>query len=198
MASLADLSKKVRNTTHRNAQAFLRIETEVDTGTDGNVDAIEYSFVNVGRFMNASFSSEPVTSSADQDGRESSQLFNITVTLALMQTSNAELSLLEDLANPPLGELGTYANGHTIYFSGSNQVTTADMNNAVDTSTGDLDLATLSDPDGLLFENVLFKPSPDIDLSGEESSIGLEFTGTVETQELSDLDTTQRILVSPE
>jgi hypothetical protein len=198
MASLADLSKKVRNTTHRNAQAFLRIETEVDTGSDGNVDTIEYSYVNVGRFMNASFSSEPVTSSADQDGRESSQLFNITVTLALMQTSNSELSLLEDLANPPLNELGTYSNGHTIYFSGSNQVTTTDMNNAVDTSTGDLDFATLSDPNGLLFENVLFKPSPDIDLSGEESSIGLEFTGTVETQELNDLDTTQTILVSPE
>jgi len=194
MASLSDLSKKVRNTTHRNAQAFLRLE-ENDGGSPAS---IEYSYANVGRFMNASFSSEPVTSSADQDGRESSQLFDITVSLALMQTSNEELSLLDEFAMGPLGTLERYLNGHTIYFSGSNQVTTADMNNAVDTSTGDLNFATLSDPDGLLFENVLLKPSPDIDLSGDESSIGLEFTGTVETQELSDLDTTQHILISPE
>jgi len=194
MASLSDLAKKVRNTTHRNAQAFLRLEQN----DGGSPAAIEYSYANLGRFMNASFSSEPVTSSADQDGRESSQLFNITVSLALMQTSNEELALLDDLAMGPLGTLDRYLNGHTLYFSGSNQVTTSDMNNAVDSSTGDLNFGTLTDPDGLLFENVLLKPSPDIDLSGEESSIGLEFTGTVETQELSDLDSTQRILVSPE
>jgi hypothetical protein len=192
MASLSDLAKKVRNTTHRNAQAFLRLEQDDGAG------AIAYSYANLGRFMNASFSSEPVTSSADQDGRESSQLFNITVSLALMQTSNQELALLDDLAMGPVGSIDSYLNGHTLYFSGSNQVTTSDMNSAVDSTTGDLDLGTLSDPDGLLFENVLLKPSPDIDLSGEESSIGLEFTGTVETQELSDLDSTQRILVSPE
>lgn len=194
MASLTDLAKKVRNTTHRNAQAFLRLEQN----DGGSPAAIEYSYANLGRFMNASFSSEPVTSSADQDGRESSQLFDITVSLALMQTSNQELSLLDDLAMGPLGTLDRYLNGHTLYFSGSNQVTTSQMNSAVDASSGDLDLGTLNDPDGLLFENVLLKPSPDIDLSGEESSIGLEFTGTVETQELSDLDSTQRILVSPE
>jgi hypothetical protein len=198
MASLSDLAKKVRNTTHRNAQAFLRLEQN----DGGSPAAIAYSYTNLGRFMNASFSSEPVTSSADQDGRESSQLFNITVSLALMQTSNQELALLDDLAMGPLGTLDRYLNGHTLYFSGSNQVTTSDMNSAVDSSTGDLTFGTgsgaLDDPDGLLFENVLLKPSPDIDLSGEESSIGLEFTGTVETQELSDLDNTQRILVSPE
>jgi len=194
MASLSDLAKKVRNTTHRNAQAFLRLEQN----DGGSPAAIEYSYANLGRFMNASFSSEPVTSSADQDGRESSQLFDITVSLALMQTSNEELALLDDLAMGPIGTLDRYLNGHTLYFSGSNQVTTSDMNNAVDSSTGDLNFGTLNDPDGLLFENVLLKPSPDIDLSGEESSIGLEFTGTVETQELSDLDSTQRILVSPE
>ena len=194
MASLPDLAKKVRNTTHRNAQAFLRVEEN----DGGDPPSVTYSWNNMGRFMNASFSSEPVTSSADQDGRESSQLFNITVTLALMQTSNTELALMQELAIPDPGELDRYLNGHTLYFSGSNQVTTSDMNNAVDTSTGDLDLGTLSDPNGLLFENVLFKPSPDIDLSGEESSIGIEFTGTVETQELNNLDTTQRILVSPE
>ncbi len=194
MATLSSLGKKVRNTTHRNSQAFLRIEQN----DGGSPAAIEYSYANFGRFMNASFSSEPVTSSADQDGRESSQLFNITVTFALMQTSNEELSLLSELALPDGGTLDRYANGHTIYFSGDNQVTTPNMNNAVDSSTGDLDLDTLSDPNGLLFENVLLKPSPDIDLTGEESSIGLEFTGIVETQELDDLDTTQTITVSPE
>lgn len=193
MASLPDLGKKVRNTRHRNSQAFLRIEE--NDGADPA--SIVYSWANMGRFMNASFSSEPVTSSQDQDGRESSQLFNITVSLALMQTSNVELSLLEELAMPIPGELDRYINGHTIYFSGDNQVTTTDMNDAIDSSSGDTDLATLSDPDGLLFKNVLLKPSPDIDLSGEESSIGLEFTGTLETQELSDLDTTQTIVVSP-
>ena len=198
MASLPDLAKRVRNTTHRNAQAFLRVEEN----DGGSPPSITYSWNNMGRFMNASFSSEPVTSSADQDGRESSQLFNITVTLALMQTSNTELALMQELAIPDPGELDRYLNGHTLYFSGSNQVTTADMNNAIDSSTGETTFGTgsdnLDDPDGLLFKNVLLKPSPDIDLSGEESSIGLEFTGIVETQELTDLDTTQTIVISPE
>lgn len=192
MASLTDLAKKVRNTTHRNAQAFLRTETDNGSG------AIEYNWVNFGRFMNASFSSEPIASSGDQDGRESSQLFDITVSFALMQTSNEELSLLDQLADPDPAGIGAYGNGHTIYFSGSNQVTTSDMNNALDSATGSTDFNTLSDPDGLQFKNVLLKPSPDIDLSGEESSIALEFTGTVETQELGDLDTSQTILISPE
>lgn len=194
MASLSNLAKKVRNTTHRNAQAFLRLE-ENDGGSPAS---IVYSYVNLGRFMNASFTSEPVTSSADQDGRESSQLFDITVSLALMQTSNVELSLLSEFAQPDPGTLDRYLNGHTLYFSGDNQVTTADMNNAIDSSSGALNFSTLSDPDGLLFKNVLLKPSPDIDLAGEESTIGLEFTGTVETSELDDLDTSQTILISPE
>jgi len=192
MASLSDLAKKVRNTTTRNSQAFLRIETDDGAG------AVEYDYVNFGRFMNANFSSEPVTSSADQDGRESSQLFDITVSFALMQTSNTELSLMGQLAMPDTAGIGAYQNGHTMYFSGDNQVTTSEMQSAIDATTGELDLATLSDPDGLLFENILFKPSPDIDLSGGEAMIGLEFTGQVSTRELDDLETTQKILVSPE
>ena len=195
MATLTDLAKKVRNTTHRNAQAFLR--TEVDDGTG----SIEYGVVNMGRFMNASFSSDPVTSSADQDGRESSQLFDITVSLALMQTSNEELSLLSELALPDPGSVGKYINGHSIYFSGDNQVTTPDVQNALDTGTGEIGFGTnageLDDPNGLFFKNVLLKPSPDIDLSGEESSIGIEFTGTIETAELVGLETTQTINISP-
>jgi len=198
MASLSDLAKKVRNTTRRNSQAFLRTEEN-----DGSSPAsIEYGIVNMGRFMNASFSSETVSSSADQDGRESAQLFDITVSLALMQTSNVELSLLSELAMPDPGDLGRYINGHTLYFSGDNQVTTSDVSNALDTSTGEIAFGTgsdeLDDPDGLLFKNVLLKPSPDIDLAGDESSIGIEFTGTVETEELNDLDTTQTLNISPQ
>jgi len=149
----------------------------------------------------SSSSSDSIASSGDQDGRESAQLFDITVSLALMQTSNLELSLLSELAMPDPGELDRYLNGHTLYFSGDNQVTTADVNNALDTATGELSFGTnageLDDPDGLLFKNVLFKPSPDIDLAGDESSIGLEFTGTVETQELEGLENTQTINISP-
>jgi hypothetical protein len=197
MASLTDLAKKVRNTVHRNAQAFLRIE-ENDGGSPAS---IEYSWANLGRFMNASFTSDPVTSSQDQDGRESSQLFDITVSLALMQTSNAELSLLSELAMPSPGSLDRYLNGHTLYFSGDNQVTTSDMNDAIDSSSGETTFGTgsgeLDDPNGILFKNVLLKPSPDIDLAGEESSIGIEFTGTLETAELDNLDTSQTIVVSP-
>ena len=191
MAALSDLAKKVRNTTHRNSQAFLRTETDDGSGS------IEYGITNLGRFMNASFSSDPVTSSADQDGRESSQLFNITVSLALMQTSNYELSLLGQLAMPDPGSLDRYLNGHSLYFSGTNQVTTAAVQAAIDTASGDIDFATLNDPNGIFFKNVLLKPSPEIDLSGDESSIGLEFTGTVETGELSNLETTQTINISP-
>lgn len=194
MANLSGLAKKVRNTTNRNSQAFLRLE-ENDGGSPAS---IVYSWANFGRFMNASFSSEPVTSSQDQDGRESSQLFTITVSFSLMQTSNEELSLVGELATPDTGTLDRYLNGHTVYFSGSNQVTTSDMNNAIDGTTGSTDFATLSDPNGIQFKNVLLKPSPDINLAGEESMIGLEFTGTVETDEISDLDTSQTILVSPE
>lgn len=276
MATLNELAKQVRNTTSRNAQAFLRTEaldkdgtsydiasvvdsntfnissdvtgdsefaageliyvddssadgnntvftvasTDLDGsgGTDITVEetisetspstlgtiyvAKDYVWVNVGRFMNANFSSEPITSSADQDGRESSQLFDITVTLALMQTSNEELSLLDELAMPDTQDYGFYLNGHTMYFSGSNQITTSEVNDATDNATGAITFGTnsgeLDDPDGLQFENILLKPSPDIDLSGEESSIALEFTGIIELGELTDLESTQTILISAE
>lgn len=194
MATLSDLSKKVRNTRHRLSSFFL----QVNTGS--------YEFVNVGRVMNGSFSSEPVTSSADQDGRESSQLFNITVTFALMQTSNEELSLLDELAMP--SDTTNFPNGHRIYVSGG-KLLTSELNSALDGS-GNPDYTVLgddsSDPhdvDGLYFKNVLLKPSPDIDLSGEESSIGLEFNGRLETDALSGFDDNgtvdaNHIVVSPE
>jgi len=194
MATLSDLSKKVRNTRHRLSSFFL----QVNTGS--------YEFVNVGRVMNGSFSSEPVTSSADQDGRESSQLFNITVSFALMQTSNEELSLLDELAMP--SDTTNFPNGHRIYVSGG-KLLTSELNGAL-TGSGDPDYTVLgddsSDPhdvDGLYFKNVLLKPSPDIDLSGDESSIGLEFNGRLETDALSGFDDSSQsdanhIVVSPE
>jgi len=147
-----------------------------------------------------------VNSSADQDGRESSQLFNITVTLALMQTSNAELSLLDELAMP--SDTTHFRNGHRIYVSGG-KLLTSELNSALDGS-GNPDYTVLGDDstdphdvDGMFFKNVLLKPSPDIDLSGEESSIGLEFNGRLETDALSGFDDetqadANHIVVSPE
>ena len=179
MATLSDLAKRVRNTRHRLSTFFLQV---YNSG---------YEFVNMGRVMNGSFSSEPVTSSADQDGRESSQLFNITVSFAMMQTSNEELSLLDELAMP--SDASNFPNGHRIYVSGG-KLLTSELNGALDGS-GNPDYTVLgdtsSDPhdvDGLFFKNVLLKPSPDIDLAGEESSIGIEFTGRLETDALSGFD----------
>ena len=187
--TLSDLGKKVRNTRHRLSTFFLQVHNG------------SYEFVNMGRVMNGSFSSDPVTSSADQDGRESSQLFDITVSFAMMQTSNSELSLLSELALP--SDTTNFQNGHRIYVSGS-KLLTSTLNSNLDGS-GDPDYTGLSteDPDGLYFKNVLLKPSPDIDLSGEESSIGIEFTGRVNTQIMQGFaDDTQsdanHIVISPE
>jgi len=194
MATLSDLAKKVRNTRHRLSTFFLQVYNT------------SYEFVNMGRVMNGSFSSEPITSSADQDGRESSQLFNITVSFAMMQTSNQELSLLEELAMPT--DTTNFPNGHRLYISGS-KLQTSELNSAL-TASGDPDYTVLgddtSDPhdvDGMYFKNVLFKPSPDIDLAGEESSVAIEFTGRLETDALSGFDNNtvsdaNHIVVSPE
>jgi len=194
MATLSDLSKKVRNTRHRQSSFFLQV---YDTA---------YTFVNMGRVMNANFSSEPVTSSADQDGRESSQLFNITVTFALMQTSNEELSMMGDLAIP--SDATNFPNGHRLYVSGG-KLLTSELNSAL-TAGGDPDYTQLgdtatapSDPDGFYFKNVLFKPSPDIDLSGGEAMIGLEFTGQLNLSALDGMDDktvedANHIVISPE
>lgn len=190
MATLSDLAKKVRNTRHRLSTFFLK-----------DHDGSSYIFRNMGRVMNGSFSSEPVTSSADQDGRESSQLFNITVSFAMMQTSNEELALLDELAMP--SDTTHFSNGHSIYVSGG-KLLTSTLNGALD-GNGDPDYTTLNadDPDGLFFKNVLLKPSPDINLAGEESSVGIEFTGRLETDALSGFDDTSQsdanhIVVSPD
>ena len=189
---LSNLAKKVRNTRNRLSSFFLQVHTG------------SYEFVNMGRVMNGSFSSEPVTSSADQDGRESAQLFDITVSFAMMQTSNAELSLLSDLAIP--SDTTNFPNGHRIYVSGSKLLTDTLNSNLIDTgdNKGDPDYSALKseDPDGLYFKNVLLKPSPDIDLAGDESSIGIEFTGRVNTDVMQGFDRDEsdanHIVISPE
>jgi len=170
MATLSDLAKKVRNTKNRQSQAFLRV-------WQGSA----YEFENVGRIMDSSFNAEPVASDADQDGRESSQLFDITVSFTMMQASNEELSLLTELALPT--DETNYPNGHSIYFSGDNQLQTSTLNSNLTTDEhpdytvfGDT-TTDPSDPDGVYFRNILLKPSAEIDLSGETSMLPIEFTG---------------------
>jgi hypothetical protein len=159
----------------------------------------------MGRFSDASFTAEPITSDADQDGRESTQLFNITVQLSLMQGSNAEIEMIPDLSLPE--DETNYPNGHTIYFSGDNQLSTSDLNSAL---TNDLpDFTTLGDPSddpydpqGMCFVNVLLKPSLEANLAGEVTMISLEFTGRVSTRVFEGFnDNTQsdgnHIVISP-
>jgi len=182
MATLSDIGKRVRNTRHRLSQFFIMKSEGYYT-----------QFRNVGRVMNGSFTSDPVTSSADQDGRESAHLFNITVSFALMQTSSEELSILDDLST-------SYAfdEGHRIYVSGS-KISEYLLNLSGDkTFGGEPDYRLLTskntsqntgyDPDGIYFKNVLLKPSPNIDFSGEESMIGVEFTGRINPKQLVDLN----------
>lgn len=193
MATLSDLGKKVRNTRHRLSSFFLQIY-------DGG-----YMFTNMGRVMNGSFTTDPITSSADQDGRESSQLFQVTVSFAMMQTSNAELSLLDELAMP--SDVTNFPNGHRLYISGSKLKTSTLNSNLIGSGAnqGDPDYTSLSaeDPDGIYFKNILFKPSPEIDLSGDESSIGVEFTGRLNTEVMQGFadtsdETANHIVISPE
>ena len=183
MASLTDLAKKVRNTKNRQSQAFLRV---------WHSGSSAYEFENMGRITDSSFNAEPVASDMDQDGRESSQLFDITVSITMMQASNEELSLLEELALPT--DSTNYANGHSIYFSGDNQLSTSELNNNLNTNDhpdytvlGDTS-SSPSDPNGIYFRNVLLKPSAEVNLSGETSLIPFEFTGRLPLSAFSGFD----------
>lgn len=194
MATLADFAKKVRNTKNRQSSAFLRVHT-----------GSAYEFKNMGRIMDASFNAEPVASDADQDGRESSQLFDITVSFTLMQASNEELSQLSELAMPT--DDTNYPNGHSLYFSGS-KLLTSDLNASLDGN--DLPDYTVlgvdggvEDPDGMFFQNVLLKPSAEISLDGETALIPIEFTGRLPLSAFTGFDDetasdANHIVVSPE
>lgn len=181
MANISDLGKLIRNTRTRRSNFFLRIK-----------DGSETSFVNMGRVKDASFEAEPIVSDPDQDGRESTQAYNITVAFTMQQASNVELSMIPDLAMPPADD---YPNGHTIYVSGHNKVTTSAVNAAV--NSGDLP-SDLDDPDGIGFVNVLLKPSPSIPFSEGESVIVVEFTGRVGIEDFADLETDPFIVISAE
>jgi len=206
MATLADLAKKVRNTINRQSQAFLRVESWDSTNSEK-----DFEFVNMGRIMGGSFNAEPIASDADQDGRESSQLFNITVSFTMMQASNEEMSLLSELALP--SDATNYPNGHTLYFSGS-KLLTSDLNASLTSGVSGVDddlpdytvLGTdggVEDPDGLLFKNVLLKPGAEISLDSETSLLPVEFTGRLPLDALSGFDDTtsedaNHIIVSPD
>ena len=183
MATLSDLGKRVRNTRNRLSSLFI---------WRGYYSSGYRSPVNFGRIINSSFTGEPVTSSKDQDGRESADLLNITVSFALLQTSSEELSLTDVFAIPP--DRDDFENGHYIYVTGS-KLSSTELNNATTGSTNVPDYTILGDssnepydPDGLYFKNVFLKPSPDIDLSGGESTIGIEFTGQINFEQLKGLN----------
>jgi len=189
MAALTDLSKTVANTANRQSQIFLRVWT-----------GSAYEFRNVGRVVDSSFTAEPVASDADQDGRESAQLFDITVSFSMMQASETEVSLLEELSMPT--DTTNFENGHSIYVSGTNQLTESTLNSA--TTSGDPDYTTLNtdDPRGVYFKNVLLKPTAEINLMGENSMIPIEFTGRVPNDVFANFDDTSssdanHIVVSP-
>jgi len=201
-----ELAKKVRQTAQRNSNAFLRIESWDNTNSE-----IDFEFVNLGRIVDASVDSDPVATDADQDGRESASWMDLTVQLSMMQGSNVELSTIPDLAMPEdPNDNGLYMNGHTIYFSGSNTITTTEVNNALGTdddtagvsaNEGRIQFASdggsLDDRDGIVFENVIMKPSPSIPFGGEASLIQLEMNGRVHRTEFASVDTDHIITFSP-
>jgi hypothetical protein len=191
MASLTDLSITVSNTANRQSQIFLRVWT-----------GSSFEFRNVGRVVDSSFTAEPITSDADQDGRESAQVFDITVGFSMMQASETELSLLEELSMPT--DTANFQNGHSIYVSGTNQISESTLNSNLDGS-GNPDYSSLhtEDPRGIYFKNVLLKPTAEINLMGENSMIPIEFTGRVPNDVFSGFDDTSasdanHVVISPD
>jgi hypothetical protein len=200
MATLSDLGKKVNNTVSRQSSAFLRVWT-----------GSAYEFKNMGRIMDASFNAEPITSEQDQDGRSSTQLWDITVSFVMMQASPEEISLLEELSVPT--DETNYPNGHTIYFSGG-KLLTSDLNSSLTSGVSGVDddlpdytvlgaSGGVYDPNGILFQNVLPNPGAEINLDSEVGTIPMEFTGRLPLSALSGFDDetsedANHIVISPE
>ena len=70
-------------------------------------------------------------------------------------------------------------------------MTTSQYDSIISKQTGLPDYTQLADPstpvydpDGIFFKNALLKPDIEINLSGEESSIGIEFTGRLSIDNL--------------
>lgn len=169
--AISDLTKQFENTLSRNGSVFIRAYN------GGSPE-----FVNAGRVKNASVEHDRVDSDMDQDGRVSTQLFEMTASFTLQQASNLELEVIPDLARPDTSQGTVYDNGHVIYFAGTNQLATSTVNNTdnvFDDPNGDPlpDYSALAseDPNGLVFVNVLLNPGASLDLSGGENIIPVEF-----------------------
>jgi len=183
------------------------VQESVDDSTaDGTIYVDkDFSYVNLGRVMDVNFTAEPVASDADQDGRESAQTFDCTVQATMMQASETEMSLVPQFSMPSTEGYGFYRNGHTLYFSGQQGITASDVNNAVtddpdpsidgDLAFGD-QMGELDDPRGILFEEVILKPTEEINLQGEASMIPIEFTGRIINDTFASIDADQTITIS--
>jgi hypothetical protein len=186
-----------------------RIETEEpieDETADGTIYLQkEYSYVNLGRVVDVSFTAEPLSSDADQDGRESAQTFDCTVQVTMMQASEVEMSLLPQLSMPSTQGYDFYRNGHTLYFSGQPQITESDVNDAVvhdpdPMLNGNLVFGDqsdqLDDSRGLHFSEVMLKPTAEVNLQGENSLLPIEFTGRIVNDAFASIDTSQTFRIS--
>lgn len=191
----------IDSTTFGGSNTEISVKENVKDGTDDGTiyTSKEYTFYNMGRIQGADFTSDPVTSEMDQDGRQSTQIWEATVSFTMQQASNEELAMQQNLALPD-SIYGFYGNGHTLYVSGSKQVTTAEVNNGLDSSTGVIDFGTgagqLDDPNGMVFKNALLNPSPQVNLSGDVALIEIEFTGRLELDAFESLETDQTITIS--
>lgn len=199
------------------------VESIEDPTIDGTIAVDkDYDYVNFGRVKETSIETEVVQSDMDQDGRTSSNLLEFNVSMTLQQARNTELSIQGKLNQPPSDGPHSantltyprgydfYPNGHFVYFSGDQGITTAQVNNAVNDTNATRDDGELltqtdivgqedihKDVDGILFQNVLISPGPTLDLSGGQNLISIEFGGTVHFDELNSLETDRKISMSP-
>jgi len=206
--------------TNGSGDTDISVEESIKDGTaDGSVVFEKtYEYRNMGRVKEVSVETDMVGSDMDQDGRTSAQLLEFSVSQTLQQGSNEELSRVPDLNRPPIGGNTTlyprgqelYRNGHFVYFSGNQQVTTGQVNAAVLDSVvpaedGELqtqaDISSVEDLhedlNGILFQNVLLDVGPSLDLSAGQSVITIEFGGTVQFDVLDSLDSDRKIAMSP-
>lgn len=194
-------------------------ESIKDSTADGTIYTDKtYEYVNVGRVQESSFTAEPITSEQDQDGRTSTQLFDVTLSFTLMQTGTEEQESVPAFTRPDVGgntdlyprghEL--YSSGHFMYFSGTSTVSTATVNAAVandaedakdgELQTDDTNFDLAEDVNGLVFQNILLNASPELNFSGDQSIIPLESMARLRPNEWDDVDTTRRLAfaASPE
>ena len=179
MASLADLKKRIHNTPNRQAQCYIRA-----------YNGASYEFVNAGRITGTNVTIDEVAGDMDQDGREDSEMHDVTVSFTLQQASNKELSIIPDFVRPTPED--QFENGHVLYFTGS-KISTSEVNNNLDSDLPDYTVfgdtsSEPSDPEGLVFVDAILKVTGEMDLTGGDSVITLEFTMRIRNSEFSDFD----------